>query len=105
MKDFARAPVYQCQLLTPAGPLTMARKSPRTDDVALAWIKNAEVHSALVHVTDVSESRIGLWCPDFVPTGHTVLVASTDGTGSWGVVFRCTGVPSGYRLDIELNPH
>ena len=69
MKDFVRAPALQCQLLTPAGPPTMARKSPRTDDVALAWIKNAEVHSALVHVTDVSESRIGLWCPDFVPTG------------------------------------
>jgi hypothetical protein len=81
------------------------RKRPAAGDVTLAWITNAEVYSALVQVTEVADSRIGLWCPDLVPTGHTVLVASNDGTGAWGVVSRCIAVPSGYRVDVELNLH
>ncbi len=104
MKHLVTGLARQYQLWTTWGPPRTVSTSPRTSDVTLAWIRNAEVYSALVHVADVSEGSIGLWCPDFVPTGHTVLVASNDGTGSWGVVSRCTAVPSGYRVEIERNP-
>jgi hypothetical protein len=105
MKHLVTELARQYQLLMAWDPPRAARKYPSTDDVTLAWIHNAEVYSALVHVTEVSEGRIGLWCSNLVPSGHTVLVASNDGTGSWGVVSRCTDVASGYRVEIELNSH